>query len=106
SFTINKTVTYTCTGSGKDGIITLDLSNGSAPYTVTFNGSKQTGIQSSQVVYNNLAAGTYSYSATDNNGCTGSGSATVNRNTLPLAKVTTSKTICANGNTSISLGAS
>ncbi|WP_282053969.1 T9SS type B sorting domain-containing protein [Maribacter luteus] len=53
-----------CTTSA-DGSVTLNITGGTAPYQIVFNGSAP----STQTTYAGLAAGTYNYTVTDAKGC-------------------------------------
>jgi hypothetical protein len=53
---------------GNNGSITLSASGGTAPYTYSLDG----GIPQSNATFNNLAAGSYNYTVTDNTGCSNS----------------------------------
>ncbi len=64
-----------CNG-GTDGSVSLSFSGGTAPYTVSFNGGEATA-QTSPALYSSLSAGSYSWTVTDANGCTQSGSESV-----------------------------
>jgi hypothetical protein len=105
SLQVTSVISYNCTGNGKDGIVTLNFLNGTAPYTVIFNGTKQTNVSSNSAVFSSLSAGTYTYSIADANACAVSGTAAINKNILPKAMVTSNQTICANAGKSIALGA-
>ena len=58
-----------------DGVVIIDVDTnfGTAPYTISFDGSAFT----AQTVYTGLAAGTYTYTVMDSKGCTYDGSATI-----------------------------
>jgi gliding motility-associated-like protein len=55
-----------CNG-GNDGVITVSVSNGSAPYQYSIDGVN---FQAGNI-FNNLAAGSYTITVRDNNGCSG-----------------------------------
>lgn len=74
-------VTITVTGSATDadagltnGSVTVSASGGSSPYTFSLNG----GAFQSSGTFGSLAKGSYTITAKDSKGCTGSGSFTVN----------------------------
>ena len=67
TITVGGTSTNPTTGGGTNGTITASASGGVAPYTYSSNG---TTFQSSNI-FNNLAAGAYTITAKDVNGCTG-----------------------------------
>ncbi len=91
-----------CNG-GSDGSIDLTFSGGTGPYNVDWdNGAGD------QEDPNGLAAGTYNYTVTDDNGCQLTGSATVNEPTaLTDIPVTTDDVDChggADGSASVTPG--
>jgi len=59
-----------CNGND-DGSVTVTISGGTAPYSVTVNGVTKTGVSSS-TTFAGLASGTYAASITDAHGCSGS----------------------------------
>lgn len=64
-----------CSGSPNSGFITVTgVTGGTVPYTYSFNGSAFSATTS----YTNLAAGTYTLTAKDANGCTVSQTVTIN----------------------------
>jgi hypothetical protein len=84
----------TCT-PGNDGIVTLTVSGGTAPYTYSLNG----GTGQASNIFNNVPQGTATYIITDDIGCSGSGSIAVNTATLITVSPTVSAAILCNGNT-------
>jgi hypothetical protein len=97
ALTISSTTTNaTCTAS--NGSATAAASGGTAPYTYTWsNGANgQTA--------NNLTAGSYTVTATDANGCTGTTSVTVNatQSTVSVNATSTPATCVANGSATAS----
>src|SRR4029077_12399750 len=95
-------VNETC--GNANGSITLGaVTGGTAPYTYSFNGSAFT----ATLVYNTLAAGTYTIAVRDANGCTFNPPNVILTNTPgPTAiAVTPVNETCGNANGSITLGA-
>lgn len=97
-FTINQPTALVAavTVSGNDGM--LNLTGGTPPYTYTTNAPN--------IDLQNLPNGTYSVTATDNNGCTATTSFTIN--VPPLTATTTTVNVLCNGgnNGSITVTAS
>ncbi len=90
---VNVTVTGTdagCAGSN-DGSATANTSGGTAPYTYTWSNGANT-----QTI-NNLAAGTYTVTVTDANGCTDTGSTTISENGDINVTTTSTATSCPGG---------
>lgn len=84
-----------CNGS-KDGIITVTASGGTRPYTFQWTSP----IPDTDSLVTGLGAGTYSYTVTDANGCTATGSATITE-PAPLSVVSDTS---AYGNSGIRCG--
>ncbi len=80
-----------CNG-GTDGTATITVSGGTMPYTYLWSDGQITASATG------LAAGTYSVTVTDANGCTISSSATITEPTA-LSEVTTSTDVSCNGGT-------
>ena len=87
-------VNVSCNGMS-DGSITLATTGGTAPYTENWGTANPTA----------LAAGSYSYTVTDANGCTANGSATITEPTALTSSGTTQNAVGSN-NGSIDLSAS
>ncbi|WP_149273694.1 T9SS type B sorting domain-containing protein [Pareuzebyella sediminis] len=63
--TVNEISTDPLCNSSTDGIAELQISGGTPPYQIVFDGSAP----SAQATYTGLSAGTYAYSVTDAKGC-------------------------------------
>ncbi len=90
--------------SGGFATITIVASSGTAPYTYTFNGVTQVG----NGVFTGVAAGTYTWSVTDANGCGPvNGSLDVNE-PLPISAIATITTpvICIGATATVTIVAS
>src|SRR4029077_17878838 len=68
--TASETTTPASCFNGTDGTVTVSVSGGTSPYSVTVNGVTHTGVTSS-TTFTGLAAGSYSASITDMAGCPG-----------------------------------
>ena len=79
-----------CFGS-TDGIATVTASGGTAPYTYSWSPSG-----GNAAVANNLAAGNYTATVTDNNGCTTTAAATINQPAALITSVSSQNTSCGN----------
>ena len=89
----------TCNGD-TNGIVDLNISGGSAPYSIVFDGSAP----STQEIYTDLAAGSYNYGITDSKGCVTTGTAVVNEpNALILTTGITTDYDCTSGAATISV---
>jgi gliding motility-associated-like protein len=101
---LNAEVTTTNTSCGaQNGTITIGtVSGGASPYTYSLDGSGYT----SNVVYNNLGAGSHTINVKDANGCTFSINATINNVSGPTSVVaTTTAAFCGGNNGTITIGA-
>ena len=101
SITIASEINVLCNGLD-DGSATANVPNGgSLPYTYVWNPGGQTNLTAS-----NLSAGSYTITATDNNGCTASASVTIsqpaNGVAISIASITN---VACNGNSSGSITA-
>jgi hypothetical protein len=79
------------------------LCNGAATGSVVVNGAGGTAPYTGTGTFSNLAAGTYSYTVTDANGCTSTVSATVAQPTLLTAASSSGTIACFGGTTSVSV---
>jgi PKD repeat protein len=89
----------TCNGSA-NGSITATVTGGSAPYAYAWGNGGQTNS------INNLAAGNYSITVTDANGCTVSTTVFVSAPAVIAITATTSPATCGNNNGSVSASVS
>ncbi|MBK9353828.1 MAG: SprB repeat-containing protein [Bacteroidetes bacterium] len=85
----------TCGNS--NGSITVTVTGGTAPYTYNWGGGITTQNRT------NIAAGTYTVTITDANGCTTTASATVNNTNGPTASASATNATCGNSNGSITV---
>jgi hypothetical protein len=96
STTVNPIVTQQPSCNANDGSVDLQTTGASGPYTYSIdNGAAQT-----SNTFNNLGAGSYNYTVTDNQGCAVSGSFTIAATTTITASVVQTSTItCAGSQT-------
>ena len=100
--TINTTAAYNspvCLGSAIN-LTASNASGGTSPYTYSWTGPlSYTSTLQNPVIPNSTTAmtGTYTVTAKDNNGCTGSSNVTVTVNPLPLSSVADQTNITCNG---------
>jgi hypothetical protein len=69
--TASETTTPTSCNGGSDGTVTVNVSGGTSPYSVTVNGVTHTGVTSS-TTFTGLPTGTYSATISDAHSCPGS----------------------------------
>ncbi|NDJ00143.1 T9SS type A sorting domain-containing protein, partial [Flavobacterium sp. LaA7.5] len=62
---------------GTDGSVTINLTNGVAPFEYVIDGTTWSGVPEATLSVEGLSAGTYPISVTDANGCTATGSVTI-----------------------------
>ncbi|MEY4571796.1 MAG: hypothetical protein RLZ10_1007 [Bacteroidota bacterium] len=86
AITVSSTINTQPTCTSNIGQVTLSASGGSAPYTYSLNN----GTPQSSATFSNLSAGTYSYTISDNIGCSSTGTFTLN---LPTSIVTSASLI-------------
>lgn len=82
----------TCSG-GNDGTVTINATNGTAPYTYSFNG----GPYGTNSNFTNLSANSYAVSVKDSKGCIGNNSAVVTSNPVLTGSIAISNPISCNG---------
>src|SRR4029453_15121544 len=76
AITASETTSPASCNGGTNGSVTVNVSGGTGPYSVTVNNVTHTGVTSS-TTFSGLSAGTYPASITDANGCAGSATGTV-----------------------------
>ena len=84
------TINVSCNG-GNNGTITLTANGGTAPYTYNWTGGATT------QNLNNLVAGNYSVTVSDNNGCSTTASASITQPLTALSASTASSNVSCNG---------
>jgi hypothetical protein len=99
AITASETATPVSCNGGTDGSVTVNVSGGTAPYSVTVNGVTHTGVTGS-TTFTGLAAGNYPASITDAHGCAGTAAAaTVTQPTAVTASSTKTDPLCSSGST-------
>ena len=93
----------TCFG-GSDGSVTITFSDGTIPYTLSFNGGGFEA-QTSPKTYSGLTAGTYSWTVRDDHGCEKSGSETVGTPTAVVVGAEHTAIDCFGGSSTITVSA-
>lgn len=88
AITVTAAVTDASCNGGTDGAVTLTPAGGASPYTVGWSGG------ASGATRTNLAAGNYPYTVTDANGCSTTGSATVNQASAITVTPNPTSTLC------------
>ena len=100
------TTPVSCFG-GSNGVITVDVTNGTPNYAYNWNNGVTTGqgngIANEPFNINNVTAGTYSITVTDGNGCSVILSAVVGTPTQLTLSTTTTPSTCGNTNGSVTL---
>lgn len=99
NFSVNPVVSQQPSCNASNGSIDLQTSGTGAPFTYILDNSTA---QSSSI-FNNLGANTYSYSVSDNNGCTVSGTLTISATAGITANVTQTTTIACAGSQTASI---
>ena len=100
----NVTVTDATNGNN-DGSIAITISGGLPPYTVNVNATDMT--TNDMVTFNGIGAGTYPVTVTDANGCTATGTATVNEGGCPVIDdIIVMNATCGNADGTITIEAS
>jgi hypothetical protein len=96
SVTVNPSINQQPSCNASNGIVVLQATGTNAPFTYAINnGASQT-----SNTFNNLSAGNYTYTVTDNQGCSVSGSFTIAATTTITTSVTqTSSIACAGSQT-------
>lgn len=87
----------TCNGL-TNGSVSLNPNSGTAPYTYSWAGTGSvSGVTATTAGMSSLAAGTYNYVVTDANGCTKSGSATVQEPSVISVSAKAKTSVSCNG---------
>ncbi len=92
-----------CFGANSGRIIVAAPTSGTGPYTYSI--SPQVGTVVNLRDFVNLPAGTYTFTVTDANGCTGTVTRTLNNPTQLVANAGPNKAICVGGSTTLTASA-
>ncbi len=93
---LSTAVNNTATGCGNtDGVITTTTTGGTTPYAYTITGPTINSSGASTGIFTNLAAGSFTVTTTDGNGCTVSASATVALVDNLFLRIGADTTVCA-----------
>jgi len=84
NFTTTKQNATDCTGVNGDGSITINVSNGTAPYTYSVTGQNLLASQAPTATFSNLVAGPYTVIVTDAVGCSKTVIVTIGSNSSQL----------------------
>ncbi len=95
SITASMAINFLPTCTSNNGQITLTATGGTAPYSYSLNN----GPAQSSPVFANLAPGTYTYTITENGGCSGLGTFTIPAAATVSATLNQTASILCSGNT-------
>jgi uncharacterized protein (DUF2141 family) len=95
SITASMAINFLPTCTSNNGQITLTATGGTAPYSYSLNN----GPAQSSPVFANLAPGSYTYTITENGGCSGFGSFTIPAAATVTATLNQTASILCSGNT-------
>jgi uncharacterized protein (DUF2141 family) len=102
SITASMAINFLPTCTSNNGQITLTATGGATPYSYSLNN----GPSQSSPVFANLAPGSYTYTITENGGCSGFGSFTIPPAAIILTTVNQTASIICSGNTNAVITAS
>ena len=97
ALTATSVLTHITTVNGSNGRISVTVNGGTPPYSVRQDTMNATAQSATVFNFNNLKSGTYTYTATDNNGCTTSQTVTITEPICNLAIAKTSTNVSCNG---------
>jgi hypothetical protein len=95
SITANSTINFLPTCTSNNGQVTLSVTGGAAPYTYSINN----GAPQSTPIFSNLGPGSYTYTITENGGCSGFGTFILPASAIINVAPTQTSSIICNGNT-------
>ncbi len=99
AITANMTVNFAPTCTSNNGQVTLTATGGTAPYMYSLNN----GTPQASPVFANLAPGNYTYTITENGGCSGTGTFNLPAAATITATPTQTAVISCNGNTNAAI---
>ena len=94
SITANSTINFLPTCTSNNGQVTLSVTGGAAPYTYSINN----GAPQSTPIFSNLGPGSYTYTITENGGCSGFGTFVLPASAIINVAPTQTSSIICNGN--------
>lgn len=102
SITASMAINFLPTCTSNNGQITLTATGGATPYSYSLNN----GPSQSSTVFANLAPGSYTYTITENGGCSGFGSFNIPPAAIITATLNQTATIICSGNTNAAISVS
>ena len=102
SITASMAINFLPTCTSNNGQITLTATGGATPYSYSLNN----GPSQSSPVFANLAPGSYTYTITENGGCSGFGSFNIPPAAIITATLNQTATIICSGNTNAAISVS
>ncbi|MEY3585152.1 MAG: hypothetical protein RLZZ243_216 [Bacteroidota bacterium] len=102
SITASMAINFFPTCTSNNGQITLTATGGATPYSYSLNN----GPSQSSPVFANLAPGSYTYTITENGGCSGFGSFNIPPAAIITANLNQTATIICSGNTNAAISVS
>lgn len=102
SITASMAINFFPTCTSNNGQITLSATGGTAPYSYSLNN----GPAQSSPVFANLAPGSYTYTITENGGCSGFGTVIIPPAAIITTTLNQTATIICSGNTNASISVS
>lgn len=95
SITTNSTINFLPTCTSNNGQVTLSVTGGATPYTYSLNN----GAPQSTPIFSNLGPGSYTYTITENGGCSGFGTFVLPASAIINVAPTQTSSIICHGNT-------
>ncbi|WP_188619170.1 Ig-like domain-containing protein, partial [Flavobacterium suaedae] len=83
--------------NGNDGSVTINLTNGVAPFEYTINGTTWSGVPDASLFVDGLSVGTYPINIVDANGCTATGSVEITEPAEVMPPTADAQVFCNEG---------